>query len=173
MKCVQCNTDNNLRDRTTNSGRCKNCNHPFLFDPATITDKKFAFTDPFFQKAIADISSQNMLFFTPKQFLYLMDKRLKNRTSSNLWKWILGYLVQSFFIVIFGGMFISSIFSDAAGFLIVWTVLNIIWIWVFFANSKSTDQSARNRRINATNLQTSGIIILVTGISGSLIFNYF
>ena len=173
MKCVQCNTDNSLRDRTINSGRCKNCNHPFVFDPTTITDKKVAFTDPFFKNAIADISSQNMLFFTPKQFLYLMDKRLKNRTSSNLWKWILGYLVQSFFIVIFGGMFISSIFSDAAGFLIVWTVLNIIWIWVFFANSKSTEQSVRNRRINATNLQTSGIIILVTGISGSLIFNYF
>ncbi len=173
MKCVQCNTDNNLRDRTTNSGRCKNCNHPFVFDPTTITDQKIAFTDPFFKNAIADISSQNMLFFTPKQFLYLMDKRLKSRTSSNIWKWILGYLVQSFFIVIFGGMFISSIFSDAAGFLIVWTVLNIIWIWVFFANSKSTEQSVRNRRINATNLQTSGIIILVTGISGSLIFNYF
>ncbi len=173
MKCVQCNTDNNLRDRTTNSGRCKNCNHPFLFDPATITDKKLAFTDPFFQKAIADISSQNILFFTPKQFLYLIDKRLKNRTSSNLWKWILEYLGQSFVIVIFGGMFISSIFSDNAGFLIVWTVFNIIWIGRFFANSKSTDQSARNRRINATNLQTLGIIILVTGISGSLILNYF
>ena len=173
MKCVQCNTDNNLRDRTINSGRCKNCNHPFVFDPTTITDQKVAFTDPFFKNAIADISSQNMLFFTPKQFLYLMDKRLKSRTSSNLWKWILGYLFQSFLIVTFGGMFISSIFSDTAGFLIVWTVLNITWIWGFFANSKSTEQSVRNRRINATNLQTLGIIILVTGISGSLIFNYF
>ncbi len=173
MKCVQCNTDNNLRDRTTNSGRCKNCNHPFVFDPATITDQKVVFTDPFFQKAIVDISSQNMLFFTPKQFLYLMDKRLKNRTSSNIWKWIAEYLGQSFIIVIFGGMFISAMFADTAGFLIVWTVLNIIWIGRFFTNSKSTDQSARNRRINATNLQTLGIIILVTGISGSLIFNYF
>ncbi|MEG4026051.1 hypothetical protein [Microcoleus sp. S13C4] len=173
MKCVQCNTDNNLRDRTINSGRCKQCNHPFVFDPNTITDKKFAFTDPFFQKAIADISSQNMLFFTPKQFLYLVDKRLKNRTSSNLWRWILGYLGQSFFMVIFGGIFISYVFSYAAEFLIVWTVFNIIWIGVFFVNSQSTEQSVRSRRINATNLQTLGIIILVTGISGSLIFNYF
>jgi len=173
MKCVQCNTDNNLRDRTINSGRCKQCNHPFVFDPTTITDKKFAFTDPFFQKAIADISSQNMLFFTPKQFLFLVDKRLKNRTSSNLWRWILGYLGQSFFMVIFGGIFISYVFSYAAEFLIVWTVFNIIWIGVFFVNSQSTEQSVRSRRINATNLQTLGIIILVTGISGSLIFNYF
>ncbi|MEG4229324.1 hypothetical protein QUA44_25390 [Microcoleus sp. N9_A2] len=172
MKCVQCNTDNNLRDRTTNSGRCKNCNHPFVFDPTTITDQKIAFTDPFFKNAIADISSQNMLFFTPKQFLYLMDKRLKNRTSSNLWKWTLEYLIQSLIILIIGGLFMSSIFSDTVGFLIVWTVLNIIWIGGFFAKSKSTEQSARNRRINATNLQTLGIMMLVTGISGSLILNY-
>ncbi|MEG5000439.1 hypothetical protein QUB13_22505 [Microcoleus sp. B4-D4] len=172
MKCVQCNTDNNLRDRTTNSGRCKNCNHPFVFDPTTITDQKIAFTDPFFKNAIADISSQNMLFFTPKQFLYLMDKRLKNRTSSNLWKWTLEYLIQSLIILIVGGLFMSYIFSDTVGFLIVWAVLNIIWIGGFFAKSKSTEQSARNRRINATNLQTLGIIILVTGISASLILNY-
>ncbi|WP_333231113.1 hypothetical protein [Microcoleus sp. Pol12B5] len=172
MKCVQCNTDNNLRDRTTNSGRCKNCNHPFVFDPTTITDQKIAFTDPFFKNAIADISSQNMLFFTPKQFLYLMDKRLKNRTSSNLWKWTLEYLIQSLIILIVGGLFMSSIFSDTVGFLIVWAVLNIIWIGGFFAKSKSTEQSARNRRINATNLQTLGIMMLVTGISASLILNY-
>ncbi|MGB7892352.1 MAG: hypothetical protein WCF82_10720 [Microcoleus sp.] len=172
MKCVQCNTDNNLRDRTTNSGRCKNCNHPFVFDPTTITDQKIAFTDPFFKNAIADISSQNMLFFTPKQFLYLMDKRLKNRTSSNLWKWTLEYLIQSVIILIVGGLFMSSIFSDTVGFLIVWAVLNIIWIGGFFAKSKSTEQSARNRRINATNLQTLGIMMLVTGISASLILNY-
>ncbi|MEG5005923.1 hypothetical protein [Microcoleus sp. B5-D4] len=173
MKCVQCNTDNNLRDRTSNSGRCKRCNHPFVFEPTTVTDKKLAFTDPFFKNAIEDISSQNMLFFTPKQFLYLIDQRLKNRTSSNLWNWILAYLVQSFFLVNFGGIFISSIFSDTAGFLIVWTVFNIIWIRGFFANSQSTEQSVRSRKVNATNLQTLGIIILVTGISGSLIFNYF
>lgn len=83
MKCVQCNTDNNLRDRTTNSGRCKNCNHPFVFEPTTVTDYKLAFTDPFFKKTIEDISSQNILFFTPKQFLYFLDKRLKFRASSN------------------------------------------------------------------------------------------
>ncbi|MEG4859052.1 hypothetical protein QUA83_16930 [Microcoleus sp. K1-B1] len=173
MKCVQCQTDNILSDRIRNSGRCKRCNHPFVFEPNTVTDKKLAFTDPFFKNAIEDISSQNMLFFTPKQFLYLIDQRLKNRTSSNLWNWILGYLVQSFFLVNFGGIFISSIFSDTAGFLIVWTVFNIIWIRGFFANSQSTEQSVRSRKINATNLQTLGIIILVTGISGSLIFNYF
>lgn len=173
MKCVQCNTDNNLRDRTTNSGRCKNCNHPFVFDPATITEKKLAFTDPFFQKAIADISSQSMLFFTPKQFLYFIDKRLKSRTSANLWKWIFEYFTLSL-CVIFGGWILTSVFSDfSMAFFILWTVDNIYWIQRFFLSSKSTEQSIRNKRIDATNLRNLAIIILATGISGSLILNYF
>ncbi len=174
MKCVQCNTDNNLRDRTTNSGRCKNCNHPFLFDPATIPDKKFAFTDQFFQKAIVDISSQSMLFFTPKQFLYLIDKRLKSRTSTNLWKWISEYLFQGFVVAILSVSVLFSILLDfSMAFFIFWTVYNVFWIGRFFLNSKSTVESIRNKRINATNLRNLAIIILATGISGSLILNYF
>ncbi len=174
MKCVQCNTDNNLRDRTTNSGRCKNCNHPFLFDPATITDKKFAFTDQFFQKAIVDISSQSMLFFTPKQFLYLIDKRLKSRTSANPWKWISEYFFQGFIVAILSVSVLFSMLLDfSMAFFIFWTVYNIFWIGKFILNSKSTVQSIRNKRINATNLQSLAIIILATGISLSLILNYF
>ncbi len=181
MKCVQCNTDNILRARTLNSGRCLRCNHPFVFDPATITDKKLAFTDPFFKKAIADISSQNMLFFTSKQFLYLIDKRLKPGISAKRWGWFFNhYLVQSFFVAVFGGMFIGGFFSaipilanSGLELVIPLTVYNLVWIWIFFQNSKSTEKGIGNRRENATNLQVLGVIILVTGISGSLILNYF
>jgi hypothetical protein len=174
MKCVQCATSNSLSDRTRNSGRCKLCNHPFVFEPTTVTDKKLQFTDPFFKKAIADISSQNMLFFTPKQFLYFIDKRLKSRTSANLWGWIVGYFGQGFFVAVFGGGFLASMISDIPMvFFIAGTVYNCFWIGRFFLNSKSTGQSIRGRRINATNLQSLAIIILVTGISGSLILNYF
>ena len=72
MKCVRCGTDNNLRDRTNNQGRCKNCNHPFVFEPSAVTDYRLMFTDPFFAKAINDISDQNRLYFTPKQLFYLL-----------------------------------------------------------------------------------------------------
>src|SRR4028119_1191002 len=105
MKCVQCATSNSLSDRTRNSGRCKQCNHPFVFEPTTVTDKKLQFTDPFFQKVIEDISSQNMLFFTPKQFLYFIDKRVKPRTSASGCLGIFVYLFLEFFVVMFGGMF--------------------------------------------------------------------
>jgi hypothetical protein len=180
MKCVQCNTDNILRDRTTNSGRCKQCNHPFVFEPTTVTDRKLAFTDPFFKKAIADISSQNMLFFTPKQFLYFIDKRLKPRTSANGCLWIFGYLLFEFFVVIFGSLFaigfFPDIFKDAnsgLAFLIVFAVYNLFYIWSFFNNTKSPEQGIRGRINNAMKLQTLGIIILVTGIPLSLISNSF
>jgi len=180
MKCVQCATSNSLSDRTRNSGRCKQCNHPFVFEPTTVTDKKLQFTDPFFQKAIADISSQNMLFFTPKQFLYFIDKRLKPRTSESGWVWIFYYLIFGFFVVISGSIpirgILLSIFNNSnygLAILIVFALYNIFWIGRFFKDSKSPEQGIGGRKINAKNLQTLGVIILVTGIPFSLLTNSF
>lgn len=78
MKCVQCGTDNNLQDRTENNGRCKECNHPFAFEPQNEEDK-LRFTDPFFANAISQLSNNNSLYFTPKQFFYFLDKKLKKK----------------------------------------------------------------------------------------------
>ena len=50
MKCIQCGTDNNLKERTANQGRCSKCNHAFVFEPTTMGAVKI--TDPFFAKAI-------------------------------------------------------------------------------------------------------------------------
>jgi hypothetical protein len=80
MKCIQCDADNNLKDRTDNQGRCKNCNHPFAFEPTTM-DAKIRFTDGFFAKALADISANDTLYFTPKQLLYLLEKRLGRKVA--------------------------------------------------------------------------------------------
>lgn len=84
MKCIQCDTDNNLQDRTEHEGRCKNCGHPFVFDPQA-RETMFSnlgywatsrFTDVLFKNAINAISAEDSLYFTPQQFLYLLDKRL-------------------------------------------------------------------------------------------------
>lgn len=80
MKCIQCGTDNKLRDRTANQGRCKNCNHQFAFEPTSMTGVKF--TDPVFAKAIADLTANDILFFTPKQLFYFLDKRLTHKSRS-------------------------------------------------------------------------------------------
>jgi len=76
MKCVRCDTDNNLQDRTLARGRCKNCGHPFVFDRKAGSK----FTDVFFSNSLKaiSISSENTLFFTPKQFWYLIEKRLRS-----------------------------------------------------------------------------------------------
>ena len=80
MKCINCGTDNNLKDRTGNQGRCIQCQHPFVFEPTSMGTVKI--TDPFFAKAITDISANNTLFFTPKQFFYLLDNRLRGKLNS-------------------------------------------------------------------------------------------
>jgi hypothetical protein len=151
-----------------------------VFEPTTITDKKFAFTDPFFKKAIEDISSQNMLFFTLKQFLYFIDKRVKNRGSLDQLPWVAFYL----FFTVWGGIifvFISIMLTPLMvqgvvpqlELFIYFIFYNIFWIWNFFENSDSSQKGIRRRKINAKNLQILGIIILVIGFPISLIINSF
>ena len=78
MKCIQCKADNNLRDRTANQGRCKICKRPFAFEPTTM-EAELQFTDGFFAKVLADISANDTLYFTRKQLLYLLEKRLSRK----------------------------------------------------------------------------------------------
>jgi DNA-directed RNA polymerase subunit RPC12/RpoP len=90
MKCINCQTDNNLKDRTANRGRCMRCNHQFAFEPTAMTGVKI--TDPMFAKAIADISVNDTLFFTPKQLFYLLDKRSRPKIYDQFYT-IPGYLL--------------------------------------------------------------------------------
>ncbi|MCL1463956.1 hypothetical protein [Argonema galeatum] len=172
MKCVQCGTDNILRDRTNNSGRCKQCNHPFVFEPTTVTDRTLAFTDQFFKKAIEDISSQNMLFFTPKQVLYFIDRRLKTDISGNRWVWIFHYFFFGFLSRIFGMIFVGSIFYDVKLiFLIPCVIYNLYWIRTLYNKSESPQSNLRSRRNNAVKLQILGALILVTNIPATILTN--
>jgi hypothetical protein len=163
-----------------------------VFEPTTITDKKFAFTDPFFKKAIEDISSQNMLFFTFKQFLYFIDKRLKYRGSMGLGSWVFFYYL---FFTVWGGVFFFVIFylmldlmlkqvppqltlllqqvTPQLTLFIYLIFYNVFWMWIFFKNSDSSQKGIRSRIVNAKNLQILGIIILVIGFPISLIINSF
>lgn len=79
MKCIKCATDNKLKERTNNKGCCKQCKHPFVFDPKGTGDATF--TDPFFANAISTLSAQDSLFFTPKQFYYFLNARLEAKKN--------------------------------------------------------------------------------------------
>ncbi|HEY7544332.1 MAG TPA: hypothetical protein VID27_05590 [Blastocatellia bacterium] len=79
MKCIKCQTDNTLKDRTGNRGRCKSCQHPFTFDPkgGSVAD----FTDAFFANAVAKTSVNDTLFFTPRQLFYRLESRRLTTTK--------------------------------------------------------------------------------------------
>jgi len=153
MKCIRCGTENNLKERTANSGRCSKCNHAFVFEPTSMKD--FKFTDPFFAKAIADISVNNTLFFTPKQFLYFLDKRLKNKAVFGLGGFLVSYVFVSLWITTFLPVFLP-----------VLIVFNIWCFYYLFNLSNSSKSSPKNRRSSATGLQLLGLFITFAGVYG-------
>lgn len=166
MKCIQCGTDNKLRDRTVNQGRCKTCNHQFAFEPNSM--RKLQFTDPAFAKAITDISANNTLFFTRKQFFYFWDRRLKNRFLKFGFSWLFVYILIAIFTANFFGTFIIPFLGKATSTIGAFLV-SIIFIYSFFANSNSSKTNYRSRRLSARNLKILGVIILSVGGFFSLV----
>jgi DNA-directed RNA polymerase subunit RPC12/RpoP len=161
MKCIRCGTDNNLKERTGNQGRCKNCNHRFVFEPSSMGKVKF--TDPFFAKAIADLSVNNTLFFTPKQLFYFFDQRLKRKVFGNVFVSVFIYLFFTVWASLFFGGFLSAVFGTIA-FPLVFGGFNLFCIYYLFNLSNSPKSSRRVRRSSATRLQVLGIFILIVGV---------
>ena len=120
MKCINCGTENNYKERVANSQRCKNCNHRFVFDPQTMTGERF--TDIFFAKLISDISVNNTLKFTDKQLFYLLNKRLINNVSGSCLSSSLSFLG---FVLAFIGIFFthynSGLIAISIGILMLFT----------------------------------------------------
>jgi hypothetical protein len=171
MKCIRCDADNNLKDRTANMGRCKGCNHPFAFEP-TAMPLEAKLTDPFFAKLITDISANNTLFFTPRQLYYLLDKRLRSRfTRGNL----ISNPILSIGCSCIPALIGSIIFTDLLHlpFAVVLPIILSICIALLIATvSQNAVSPKANRRIRQEGLQTLKImswIILLIGLPVSII----
>ena len=166
MKCIKCGRDSNLKERRANKGRCYNCNHHFAFEPTAMTGKA-KFTDTFFAKALSDISAENTLFFTSRQFQYFLDKRLKSKSSD------LG--CGSIFIVIFFniwfpgvvGGFLSITLGDIAYPLALW-IINLLFVIFIYQSSISQNNNYKSRKASLKMLILYGIFILVIGIFVSI-----
>lgn len=148
----------------------------YVFNPTTIANKKIPFTDQLFQKAIVDISTENMLFFTPKQFLYFIDEQLAWPASYNQWVWIFFYFILLALAMAIGGFFVGillfilpPLLVSQIGLATPFILYNYCVVWAFREGSISLHQGIRDRRINATNLVVLGVLILVLGIPTSLI----
>jgi len=168
MKCINCQTDNNLQDRTGNQGRCKICDHPFAFEPTAMGNVKL--TDGFFQKVIAELSVNNTLFFSYKQLLYFLDKRLKLK---NLFAFPLPaifslIIIVNVFFTVFLGLILSSVFNSIAGYGFATSVG--FWLTIFSLTSilKSKNLSNLDKKNPAKALIILGIIILLIGILSSV-----
>jgi hypothetical protein len=138
MKCINCGTDNNVRDRRINSGRCKRCQHRFVFESTTINGVKI--TDVVFAKAIADISVNDTLFFTPQQLCYFFCKRFKQKIPRVFYRTTRSEIVEQppngIVWVVFGwliivlGLISSVILNSATSiYLFLWSsILGLIFI---------------------------------------------
>jgi hypothetical protein len=170
VKCIRCNTDNNLKARTANMGRCSSCNHPFAFEP-TAMEANTKLTDPFFAKVIADLSANNTLFFTPRQFYYLLDKRLRSRLSkTDLMNNPAGGIGCALFIIAFFTILLRGMFSMPFE-QIISIVAGLIFTIGIGATAASAISPYLNRRIRQRSITTlkvmAGLVLLIgvpTGI---------
>jgi len=162
MKCIKCGTENKLKDRTTWGGRCscKKCNHQFAFEPTAMTGVKI--TDPMFAKAIADISVNDTLFFTPKQLFYLLDQRSRV-LKENLFGLAVQCMFFNFFCLFFGVMFLLSL-GMINEFIYAIFAVNILLLAIFFVKSRSRKYPYKQRQTFARALQIWGGIFTLCGI---------
>jgi hypothetical protein len=163
MKCINCGTDNKLKDRTANQGRCLKCNHPFVFEPTSMLNVKI--TDSMFSKTLADISASYTLYFTPKQLLYFLDSRVRKKAFQPIVSWS-SYLFLNVWVTLFFGGFTAAFIPNSV--LVVNLVYQAGTIWYLFNNTNSSRLNNASRKASAKTLQGLGVVILVVGISASL-----
>jgi hypothetical protein len=163
MKCINCGTDNKLKDRTANQGRCLKCNHPFVFEPTSM--RTVTITDSMFSKTLADISASYTLYFTPKQLLYFLDSRFRKKVLQPIGFWF-SYLFLNVWVTGFGGGVTAAFIPNS--FLVVNLVYQAGTILYLFNNTNSSRLNNASRKASAKTLQRLGVLILVVGISASL-----
>ncbi len=181
MKCIQCQLDNNLKDRTANFGHCAGCNHKFAFEPTAMTTVKI--TDPMFKRTLDELSANNTLFFTEKQLTYFLDKRLRRAPISTGMSGGCLYIFMNVWFTGFFGGFGTFLIPIAAGMglklpgFFSFVAANFIWqcitAWSLYSRSVSTRLDDRQRKSSAKNLRLFGLFILLLGICASVVARSF
>lgn len=115
MKCANCRTDVNKKDRDANRGRCPSCQRQFVTDP-----QQDGITDMQIKNAESAVSGNGMFYFSKEQLKYQLERKLrKNKRYAGIAAVVL--LVIFVFALIFafrqGGFFIPlAMFSGFIGF---------------------------------------------------------
>ncbi len=164
MKCIKCSTENNFQERTTNIGKCKNCQHQFVFEPTAMSPTT-RLTDFFFTQLLDEVSAKKTLFFTPHQLYYLLNCRLQSRTNRvSLGKDFIKYLVCGPLAMIALG-FLGTKFLDLPLDLLLAIFLSAYALGVVVTiaqRSVSPRLNRRDRQTKATMLNiVAGVLFLV------------
>lgn len=166
MKCINCGTDNDYQARQDK--KCKNCGHEFVFEPKGMNPK---ITDGLFAKIITDISLNNTILYSHKQFDYYFDKIAKNRKSKS----VIAVLI---FIFIFFNIWFTGFVGAFLGWLLViitfgllgnngFIIANLLWNTIYIISlvrrSQSTKINVQERSQIGKGLLILGGIILIGG----------
>jgi hypothetical protein len=167
MECINCTTKNSLKERQKNEGRCKKCNHEFVFEPTEIEFRP-EITDALFEELIAEISSDNTLYFTPIQLCYLLEKRLRSNLSSD--NPVVTYLCCGG-LFLFTGIWIVNWLNINLDLVVpilvaVYTVFAIV---IVAKSAISSQVNQQTRQGNVKLLKILSVIIPVFGIPLSII----
>jgi hypothetical protein len=163
MKCINCQTDNNLRDRTGNYGRCKQCNHTFVFEP-TNTQNKYKITDGLFAKLLVDISANNTIAYTNKQLRYQLDRKAKRKANYTNLGWAIAYVFLIGFPTFFMGTFASIALKSFAGMGIIFVLMNLIFMGFIFRDIKNPVTGSHNRQKSVEIFKYQGLFLMVLAI---------
>jgi hypothetical protein len=120
-------------------------------------------TDPMFKKTLDELSAYNTLFFTQKQLVYFLDKRLR--------RFPIGLGMSGIFLYVFMNILFAVFFGKSGGFVTFIGanfVLQGVTAWRLYTNSISTKLDNRRRKSSAQNLRRLGFLLLFLGIPASV-----
>jgi hypothetical protein len=167
MECINCNTKNSLKERKENDGRCKKCEHQFVFEPAEMKSG-VRITDDLFKEVIAEVSANHTLFFTPVQLYYSLDQKLRSNPDRD--NPLIGYicgggLILGVIIWIFDWLkFRLDLIAP-----ILFGLYSLVAIILIYQSANSSENNRQVRRDNANILSILSVVIFVFGIPLSII----
>ncbi|RAQ49026.1 hypothetical protein B9S53_01055 [Arthrospira sp. O9.13F] len=145
MKCINCGIENNFKERTAYSGRCKSCGHQFVFEPKTGSP----FSDPGFQKSIESVSGPENLLFTKKQLIYFFERKLGKKNKFAIYPYAILFLIIYFWVTI--------LFS-------VPLLVSFMTLMILSAQIKSENQPVSLRKQQARFLQFIGLFEIFASV---------
>ncbi len=171
MECINCNAKNSLKERQENEGKCKKCEHEFVFEPDEM-NPRVRITDDLFEDVIADISANHTLFFTPIQLYYSLERRLRSNLSRD--NPILAYLCWGGLLVSISILIVNWLEFAVAVVVPILVILYTVFAIIVVAQPTISSQANRqSRQDNVKNLKILAVIIFVFGIPLSIITKTF